>query len=143
MTGLNESLLCHHSVYLYIKGCINRDFGLIIWNRFGVALLLYCSMATIPNNDLSATSEGTFFFLIKSDKSLLEIGQKSELDFVSVKYLKKKMDSWAQNITRFIALNAIGKFYEFNWGGHNFGGPKNDHEIVVHLKWSWIFHISG
>ena len=47
-------------------------------------------MATIPNNDLSATSEGTFFFLIKSDKSLLEIGQKSELDFVSVKYLKKE-----------------------------------------------------
>ena len=107
-------LLCHHYVYLYIKGCINRDFGLIIWNRFGVALLLYCSMARIPNNDLSATSEGTFFFLIKSDKTLLEIRQKSELDFVSVKYLKKKMDSWAQNITRFIALNAIGKFRIFN-----------------------------
>ena len=24
------------------------------------------------------------------------------------------MDSWAQNITRFIALNAIGKFCKFN-----------------------------
>ena len=73
-------------------------------------MLLSYSTVLWPNNDLSATSEGTFFFLIKSDKSLLEIRQKSELDFVSVKYLKKKMDSWAQNITRFIALNAIGKF---------------------------------
>ena len=132
-------LLCHHYVYLYIKGCINRDFGLIIWNRFGVALLLYCSMATIPNNDLSATSEGTFFFLIKSDKTLLEIRQKSELDFVSVKYLKKKMDSWAQNITRFIALNAIGKFWKYDRINEHFV----DHNSRIRVNDLILFYLKN
>ena len=96
-------------------------------------------MATIPNNDLSATSEGTFFFLIKSDKTLLEIRQKSELDFVSVKYLKKKMDSWAQNITRFIALNAIGKFWKYDRINEHFV----DHNSRIRVNDLILFYLKN